>query len=110
MSAATDRRSEEPQEQNAKVVTFPSGRVLSSVKIPIGRFYRTSYPGYVVVRPFALSHRMAAANLSTGEVIISDGALDVFDHYYVAELVNGKKVGLYEIGKGLKSSIVIHGE
>jgi hypothetical protein len=96
---------------DAKVVGFPSGNLLSIVKIPIGRFYRSTYPGYVVVRPFArFTQRAAAANLNTGEVIISDGALDVFAQHYVAELVNGKELGLYEIGKGLQSTVVIHGK
>jgi WD40 repeat protein len=97
-----------------KVVDFPAGKVLSKPKIPVGRFYRSTYPGFVLVRPFGRSdpniHRTAAANLSTGQVIISDGALDVFGQYYVAELVNGKEVGLYEIGKRLLSTVVIHGK
>jgi hypothetical protein len=70
------------------------------------------YPGFVLVRPFGRFnpniHRTAAANLDTGQVIISEGALDVFAQLYVAELVNGKEVGLYEIGKGLQATVVIH--
>ena len=97
---------------DAKILEFPSGRVLSKTKIPIGRFYRSTYPGFAIVRPLGRSNpsiqRTAAANLSTGEVIVSDGALDVFAQRCVAELFNGKQVGLYEIGKGLQSTVVIH--
>ena len=94
-----------------KVVAFPSGSLLSRVKVPIGRFYRSTYPGFVIVRPLGRStQRTAAANLNTGEVIIADGALDVFAQDYVAELVNGKEVGLDEMGKGLQATVAIHGK
>ena len=54
-----------------------------------------------------VSTRVAAAQLSTGLVIISDTeALDVRDHYYVAQPGVGE-VGLYEINKGLLAKIAL---
>jgi hypothetical protein len=53
------------------------------------------------------SKRAAAAELSTGDVIISETpALDVFGRYYAAEHERGV-LGLYEIGKGLKATAAI---
>jgi hypothetical protein len=88
---------------------------LSKPKVPVGPFYQTTNPGFVLFRPFGRyafnthqSTRSAVAELSTGLVIISDGALDVFGRNYVAERVIGKEVGLYEIGKGLQASVALH--
>jgi hypothetical protein len=111
---------------NVKVLAFPSGKLLSEPKIPYGLFlFRATDPGFVIVRPFggrtivirngdgffmgqSSSNRAAAAELSTGLVIISDTpALDVYGRFYVAEPAKGE-VGLYEIGKGLKAAVVLH--
>jgi hypothetical protein len=96
-----------------KVITFPAGIVQSKPKVPVGRFYQTTDPGFILLRPFGKyaffrpqSTRSAIAELSTGQV--SDGALDVIGRHYVAERVIGKEVGLYEIGKVLQASVVIH--
>jgi hypothetical protein len=54
------------------------------------------------------SNRSAAAELSTGLVIISETpALDVLGRFYVAQPAEGE-VGLYEIGKGLQATVVVH--
>lgn len=54
------------------------------------------------------ANRAAAAELTTGLVIISETpALDVFGRLYVAEFAKGE-VGLYEIGKGLRAAVVVH--
>jgi hypothetical protein len=110
---------------NARVIEFPSGKLLSEPKIPNGGFFRATDPGFLVIRPFGLGttfafvrgefllgrrspNRAAAVELSTGLVIISDTpALDVFGRFYVAEHTKGE-VGLYEIGKGLKAAVVVH--
>jgi len=50
---------------------------------------------------------MAAMELDTGLVIISyRPALDAFGRYYVAEPA-ANQIGLYEIGKGLKTAVTI---
>lgn len=100
--------------EHASVVAFPSGKVLTEATIPYGEFYRSADPGYVVFHHFGPFHwgqnsstRSAAAQWSTGFVIISNTpALDVFGHSYVAE-PNAGEVGLYEIGKGLQTSVAL---
>ncbi len=90
---------------------FPSGQKLSKPKLPIGRFYRATGTGFILIRPFGKasfylkSKRSALAEISTERVILSDGAMDVLGRYYVAEKVVGKEVGLYEIDKGLQASV-----
>ncbi len=98
-----------------KIISFPDGKILSKPKLPIGRFYQTTDPGFILLRPFGKyahldpqSTRSLLAEISTGKVILSDGALDVLGRYYVAEVIIGKEVGLYEIGNGLQASVVIH--
>ena len=97
-----------------KVFAFPSGKILSEPKIPSGVFYRATDPGFVLIRPYGRldqnSWRTAAVELSTGLVIVSEGALDVLGKNCVAETVNGKEVVLYEIGLALQTTVVIHGK
>ena len=100
--------------ENVKIVAFPSGKALSAAKIPDGVFYPATDPGFVLIRPFGRSSgdrwKTAAVELSSGKVVTSDGALDVFSPHYIAELVNGKAVGLYEAGNPAKPAIiVVHG-
>ena len=93
----------------AELVEFPSGKVVSKPKIPPYSIFPAADPGFVIVRPFdrSLQHAAAAANLTTGQVIISVyAALDAFGHFYVAEPDLGE-VGLYEIGKGLQAKITL---
>jgi hypothetical protein len=114
----------EPGVLNARVIAFPSGKVQSQPMTPFGLISRATDPGFVIVQHFgerkklarkgdefgielASSDRAAAAELSTGLVIISDTpVLDVFGRYYVTETAKGK-VGLYEIGKGLQAIVMV---
>lgn len=109
---------------HATVVGFPSGTVLSETVVPYGRCFGAADSGFIITllveEPIRIIHNLAelamvsdsahaaATELSTGLVIISDTpALDVLGRFYVAEPANGE-VGLYEIGKGLKSVVVVH--
>ncbi len=90
---------------------FPSGNVLSTVKLPPGPLFRATDSRFVLIRPFGQYPRVngepraAAVEISTGQVIVSEApALDVFGSRYVAELTDGG-VGLYERGKGLQATI-----
>jgi hypothetical protein len=100
---------------DAKVMAFPSGRVLSAAKIPIGPLVRATDPGFLIIRPFIASdflgghslEPVAAVNLSTGLVIGSHTPwLDVCGRFCVAEPTAGE-VGLYDIEKGLQATIVL---
>jgi hypothetical protein len=102
----------------AKLVAFPSGRVLSKPILPPGPIYRAADPSFVIVRPFAAAtreelynpKRSAAVEIQTGQVIVCDSpALDVFGRYYAAERADGA-LGLYERGKGLQATVAIGGE
>ncbi len=106
---------------SARVVSFPDGNLLSTVKVPWGEDTHAAadsqflivrhpfhqqfvnfWPGRIRVRTPA--EGTVALELSTGQAIISGApALDVFGSYYVAELKNGD-VGIYERGKGLQVS------
>ena len=91
----------------ADLVEFPSGKVESKPKIPPYSIFPAADPAFVIVRPFdrSLQHAAAAANLTTGKVIISVyTALDAFGQFYVAESDLGE-VGLYQIDKGLQAKI-----
>jgi hypothetical protein len=99
----------------AEVLAFPSSQLLSRLKIPSGRLFPSSDPDFVLIRPFGRgallspnARRTAAAELSTGRVIISNTpALDVFGQYFVAEPYPGV-VGLYKRGKGLQATVPLH--
>lgn len=99
----------------ALLVAFPSGRVLSKPEIPTGFVHSAADPGFVLIRPFGkntdpdqVATRVAAAELSTGQVIISNTLLmDVCGRYYVAG-PSGGEAGLYERGKGLQATVVLH--
>jgi hypothetical protein len=99
----------------ARILAFPSGRVVSKSTIPSGPLFPAAGPGFVLIRPFGRhafpggpgALRAAAVELSTGQVIISEtSALDVFGRYYVAEPSAGA-VGLYERGKGLQATVAL---
>ena len=111
----------------ATVVTFPSGKVMSKLKIPPGVLHRATDTTVVIVRPYGRytpppsamkafaadgfsmvypysQYGAVAVEMSTGQVITSDTpALDVLGKYYI-EAHTGE-VGLYERGKGLKASV-----
>jgi len=100
----------------AKLMAFPSGKALSKLTIPPGPLFQAADPGFILIRPFGKhaflrdpnAGRAAAMELSSGDVIISETpALDVLGRYYVAEPSPGT-VGLYERGKGLQATVVLH--
>jgi len=92
----------------ARIIEFPSGKLISEIKMSKGLFFRATDPGFAIIRPFGGRDRSAAVELSTGLAIISDTpALDVFGRSYVAE-PNAGQVGLYKIGKGLQSTVTLH--
>jgi WD40 repeat protein len=99
---------------NATLADFPSGRVLLKLKVPQGRLLLAADPAFVLIGPIYRFTRdsypvqkIAAVEIRTGQVIISDAeAMDVFGNYYVTELKDGT-VGLYERGKGLQATITI---
>lgn len=118
----------------ARMVEFPSGKGIGKPKLPIGPLFRAADPAFVIIRPFGplrqggkphfesghlvygppdpqtepVNPRAAAAEISTGQVIISESpALDVFHNNYIAEPSPGE-VGFYERGKGLQATIALH--
>jgi hypothetical protein len=98
----------------AKLVAFPSGKMLARPKIPPFELFRATEPGFVISRPNAATRKYfpnvptSAVELSTGQVIVSHTpALDVFGRYYVAEPSPGT-VGLYERGKGLQAAVALY--
>jgi len=111
----------------ARLVDFPSGKEIAKPKLPAGPLFRAADPAYVIVRPCgpppppertravrprALNTippnlRSAVAEISTGDAIISETpALDAFHNIYIAESSPGT-VGIYERGKGLRSTIAL---
>src|SRR5580658_8986591 len=98
----------------AKLVEFPSGKMLARPPIPPFELFRATEPGFIISRPNAATRKYdptvptSAVELSTGEVIMSRSpALDVFGRYYVAEPSAGT-VGLYERGKGLQATVALY--
>jgi hypothetical protein len=94
----------------AKLIEFPSGRLLSRPVLPVGALFPATDPNFVIVRPDGQDtidrpQRSVAAEIHTGELIVSETpALDVLGRYYVAEPRPGW-IGLYERGKGLQTTI-----
>jgi hypothetical protein len=109
----------------ARIVPFPDGNTSSTLKIPWGpQLWRAADPAFlIVIHPYHVEYEpwyygsrrvpvpsqgAAAVELATGQMIVSDTpALDVFANHYIAEVRPGD-VGLYERGKGLQSSVVLH--
>jgi len=100
----------------ARLMDFPSTREIAKATIPVGPLRRATDPGFILIRPFGKrsllgdprAWRAAAAELATGEVIISGtAAMDVLGPFYVAESSPGT-VGLYERGKGLQAIVALH--
>jgi hypothetical protein len=99
---------------NGTLAALPSGKVLLKPKLPPGRVLPAADPAFVLMRPFGRFARssdpiqkIAAVELRTGQVIISEAqALDVFGDHYVTELKDGS-VGLYERGKGVQATVTI---
>lgn len=113
---------------NARLAAFPSGKEVGKPRLPTGPLFRAADPAYVIVRPcgppprpeegllvrprdpktMPVNLRSAAAEVSTGDAVISETpALDAFHNYYIAESSPGT-VGLYERGKGLQDTIALH--
>lgn len=100
----------------AKLVAFPSGKMLARPRIPPFELFRATEPGFIISRPSAATRKFdphvptSAVELNTGEVIVGHTpALDVRGRYYVAEPSAGT-VGLYERGKGLQAPVALHGK
>lgn len=100
----------------AKLVAFPSGKMLARPRIPPFELFRATEPGFIISRPSAATRKFdphvptSAVELNTGEVIVGHTpALDVCGRYYVAEPSAGT-VGLYERGKGLQATGALHGK
>jgi len=98
-----------PRAVTARLVAFPSGEILSKLKLPPGPVSRASDPGFVLIQPCGpfprgapldrRTKRTCAAEFSTGRLIVSKTpALDVFGSHYVAARANGE-LGLYQRGK-----------
>jgi len=89
----------------AKVIAFPTGKVVSAEEIPIGSLVRATDPGFLLIQPF-FGYKflgghpfepIAAVDLNTGLVIASHTPwLDVCGRVCVAEPAAGQ-VGLYDI-------------
>jgi hypothetical protein len=100
---------------NAKVVEFPSGRVISKLQVPPGLLSRAADPGYILLHKRWLTpddpnaNWGAAVELDSGDVLTVDTHIvDVFGRFYVAQRLDGA-VGLYERGKGLQATVVLRG-
>jgi len=99
----------------ARIVEFPSGKVLSRPSLPPGGLFRTTDPNFVLIRPVRRrgefdpqGRRATALDLSTGDVIISQSPLfDVLGDFYVAEPFPGE-VWLYKRGKGLQAKVALY--
>ncbi len=100
--------------RTAKLVAFPSGKMLARPKAPTFELFRATEPGFVISRPNSPARKYyphaptSAVDLSTGQVIVSHTpALDVLGRYYVAEPPAGT-VGLYGRGKGLQATLCLY--
>jgi hypothetical protein len=107
----------------AELVSFPSGTVVSKLKLPPNpALFPAADSNFVLVRrlgraiigtgwrPGHLKSSWAGAvDFTSGhEVITSDQiALDVLGQYYVSER-NPGEVGLYERGKGCQATVMLH--
>ncbi len=88
-----------------KLVAFPSGRILSKLKLYPGLLSRASNPDFVIITSFEPPRRCAAEEYATTQAIITPTpVIDVFGDRYVAEVHPGE-VGLYARRKGLQASI-----
>jgi hypothetical protein len=121
--AAPNRQLNKDPREPAKLVSFPSGKVVSTPNLPPNlKLFRATDPNFVLVlvRPlgdpaallglqYIKSHRAAAMQFRSGDEIIINNqlALDVLGQYYVAE-PNPGEVGLYERGKGIQATVSLH--
>lgn len=103
--------------ETAQVVSFLSGRVISTQKISGGQqFVRAADPNFVLSSPFrgyllsdasnSKAHIRGDAVAITGTEIISssESALDIFGQYYVVQVTIGE-LHLFERGKGGQSPL-----
>ncbi len=112
---------------DASVAAFPSGRVVSKLKIPPGRLFPAADPGFVILRPIqppfplpppcgwwtaehADGGSSGAIDVSSGQAIASPVPVqDVFGPYYAGEQPNGD-IGLYQRGKGLQATVSLQSQ
>jgi len=99
----------------AKLVAFPSGKMLARPAITPFELSRATEQGIVISRPNAAARKYfpnlptSAVDLSTGEAILSHSpVLDVCGRYYVSESSPGT-VGLYVRGRGLHATVSLYG-
>lgn len=105
----------------AGIVEMPSGKVLSTTKIPVGRTLRPADPAFLVVRPNPRWRNEIMTWKDTTVIRLSDGQpipigpgepikaemlFDVFGDFSVTE-VRPRELGLWERGKGLKASVAL---
>lgn len=100
----------------ARVLTFPAGRRLSAMVVPRGLLFKATDPDIVIIKPNPSSAADGSAliwndtttlRVSTGAVVVNNTPLlDVFGNRYVGVAGVGM-VGVWEAGKGLKSSASI---
>jgi hypothetical protein len=100
--------------KTAKLVAFPSGRLITHVQITPFDWSRATEPGFIISRPNATTRQIhpgmptTALDIRTEEAIVSHSpALDVCGRYYAAEPSPGV-VGLYERGHGLRATLNLH--
>jgi hypothetical protein len=120
--SAASRRDRRDRVRPAELVSFPSGTVVSKLRLPPSpELFSAADANFVLVRRFgpaiidfggvrhAKSSWAAAVEFRSGhEVITSDQtALDVLGQYYVSER-NPGEVGLYQRGKGCLATVMLH--
>ena len=109
----------------ARIVTFPDGKPVAIVTIPLsGALRRAADSAFLILgAPLVTQHvpfyygtipvevptdRTVAVELATGQMIVSNaGTLDVFGDRYVTEVRPGE-IGIYQRGKGLQATVVLH--
>jgi WD40 repeat protein len=87
------------------LVAFPSGKVVAKLgTLPPGQLSRAADPAFVLVRTSVAG----AIDYRSGQLIFSPTpVLDVFGNLYVTEWRDGR-VGLFERGKGLQATVMVH--
>ena len=116
------RRDRRDHVWRAELVSFPSGTVVSKLRLPRSpELSPATDSNFVLVRRFGpaiidfegvrygKSNWAAAVEFRSGhEMITSDQtALDVLGQYYVSER-NPGEVGLYQRGKGCRATVMLH--
>lgn len=109
----------------ARIVTFPDGKPIAIVTIPLSRaLRRAADPAFLILgAPLVTQHvpsyygtipvevptdKTVAVELATGQMMVSNaGALDVFGDRYVTEARPGE-IGIYERHSGIQYTVALH--